>query len=192
MKGPPVVIYTIGTSRKKPEEFYTMLRSHRIERVIDIRFRNTSPRYGYAREKVLQAELARSLGCAYVHMLELAPNKELLDAFKSATVPKKGPSRELKKAAIAHAWAKYAHQFAPLMHSRNVFILVGPGLFREKRTVLLCACPDERICHRRLVAQMLARRWGNTIVRHLAANGEVAEWKPGDANYPDDDLSSGH
>ena len=64
-----------------------MLRDAAIQRVVDIRLRNTSPLAGFAKKDDLAYFLRELAGIGYVHLPQLSPTQEILDAYKM----RKGP-----------------------------------------------------------------------------------------------------
>jgi uncharacterized protein (DUF488 family) len=49
---------------------------------------------------------------------------------------------------------------------------LGPVKDAGKAVVLMCGCPDVNICHRKILAERLAQRWGAEVV-HVAAPPKV-------------------
>ena len=41
-----------------------------------------------------------------------------------------------------------------------------------RAVVLMCGCPDVNVCHRKVLAERLAQRWGAEVV-HVAAPPKV-------------------
>jgi uncharacterized protein (DUF488 family) len=85
----------------------------------------------------------------YVHLPELAPTAEILNAYKKQ---KNGD------------WELYERRFSELMRSRHIEntpreILDGG--------CLLCSEEKPDRCHRRLVAEYLKERWGDIEIEHI-------------------------
>lgn len=143
-------VYTIGFTRKTAEVFFTLLRASGVEVLVDIRLHNRSQLAGFAKRDDL-AWFARELaGIEYLHLPELAPTQELLDAFK-----KHGGS-----------WEDYAQGFAALMDTRGAYAAFDRDLLRRNPCFLCSEASPER-CHRRLVAEELAAREPGLRVVHL-------------------------
>ena len=138
-----------------------MLQQNGIERIIDIRLRNTNQLAGFSKKQDLQFFLDKLLGIEYYHWPFLAPTDDILDNHR------KGGS-----------WERYVERFTKLMEERKVLDRLNPEFFREKSCCLLCSehVPDE--CHRRLIAEMLAQAWGNVTVMHLISRDKVIRWTP--------------
>ena len=143
-------IYTIGFTKKTAAEFFRSLQRAGIKRLIDVRLNNTSQLAGFAKRDDLEYFLAEICRAEYHHQPLLSPDKDLLDGYKNKTV----------------AWEQYAARFLALLGERGVERLVDRGLF-DVPTVLLCSEPAAERCHRRLVAEYLAAKWGGARIVHL-------------------------
>jgi len=73
-------LFTIGFTRKSAETFFTLLSDAGVKRVIDVRLNNVSQLAGFARRDDLRYFLKATCGIDYLHMPELAPTHEILDA----------------------------------------------------------------------------------------------------------------
>jgi len=143
-------IYSIGFTQKSAGEFFGTLKAHGIERLLDVRLNNTSQLAGFAKQADLAYFLREICNCAYEHEPLLAPEQEMLDAYKK----RKGD------------WGKYAQEFLALMRSRSIETAISQESFAQ-RTVLLCSEPTADHCHRRLVLEYLQQAWGGVTIRHL-------------------------
>ncbi len=143
-------IYTIGFTRKTAAEFFGILKQAGIRRLIDVRLNNVSQLAGFTKKDDLAFFLREICGIEYVHEPLLAPTQEMLDAFKKA----KG------------RWEEYERVFLALMAERKIENLLDRNLF-EVPAVLLCSEPTAENCHRRLVVEYLAQKWGNVAGEHL-------------------------
>ncbi|WP_293137501.1 DUF488 domain-containing protein [Okeania sp. SIO3I5] len=85
----------------------------------------------------------------YIHILDLAPTKELLDDYKKKRI----------------TWDAYEQKFNNLISEREIEKKVSPQLLA--RGCLLCSEAKPHYCHRRLVAEYLNKQWGNIKVCHL-------------------------
>ena len=144
-----MILYTIGFTKKSAEQFFTRLKQPRLVRLLDIRLNNVSQLAGFAKRDDLRFFLKEINGIDYLHMKELAPTKEILDAFKK----NKGD------------WATYEHQFLSLMEKRKVAERVAKEVVDGG--CLLCSEATPEHCHRRLVAEYLSRSWGDLEIKHL-------------------------
>jgi uncharacterized protein (DUF488 family) len=144
-----MILYTIGFTKKNAEEFFTLLKQPGLVRLLDIRLKNVSQFAGFTKRDDLRFFLKEINGIDYLHMTELAPTKDILDASKKNK----------------DDWATYERQFLALMEERKIADTV------EKSVIdggcLLCTEATPEHCHRRLVAEHLRSRWGNLEIRHL-------------------------
>lgn len=142
-------LMTIGFTKKSARQFFETLRTAGVRRVADVRLNNVSQLAGFAKRKDLEYFLDAICGIDYVHLPDLAPTRELLDAFK-----KHGGD-----------WGTYETGFLDLMTRRRVEETVSPALLDG--ACLLCSEDKPDHCHRRLVAEYLDRHWGGVDIRHL-------------------------
>ncbi len=143
-------IYSIGFTQKSASEFFGALKTHGIERLLDVRLNNTSQLAGFAKQADLAWFLGQICNCAYQHEPLLAPEQGMLDAYKK----QKG------------SWDQYSEEFLTLMRSRNIESQIDKESFHQK-TVLLCSEPTAENCHRRLVLEYLQQSWKDVIIHHL-------------------------
>ncbi len=144
-------IFTIGFTRTTAEDFFGRLRSHHIERLLDVRLSNKSQLAGFAKRDDLAYFLRELVGVDYEHAPLLAPTQEILDAYK-----RKGKM----------PWREYEELFLTLMRERSIEKEFSAEEFR-RRTVLLCSEDKPEHCHRRLVAEYLAEHWASVNIVHL-------------------------
>jgi uncharacterized protein (DUF488 family) len=143
-------IYTIGFTKKSAAQFFGALRQAGIRRLVDVRLNNSSQLAGFSKREDLAFFLRELCGAAYVHEPLLAPEQELLDAYKK----RKG------------SWADYERRFLDLMAERQVEHRLERQSFAVA-SVLLCSEPTAERCHRRLVAEYLREKWGTIDIVHL-------------------------
>lgn len=143
-------IYTIGFTKKDARTFFGLLRNADIQRLVDVRINNRSQLAGFAKRDDLQFFLEELLNVKYEHREELAPTKELLDAWRDDEI----------------TWSEYERRFMRLISDREIEKTLDPSLFEEP-TVLLCSEHKPEHCHRRLVVQYLDEHWGNVEGVHL-------------------------
>ena len=142
-------IFTIGFTKKSAEKFFLILGGSKIECVVDVRLRPDSQLSGFTKKDDLAFFLGRLLDCDYRHIPELAPTSEILDTYRKDK-----------------NWAMYAQSFNHLMDQRGIPGTLDGTIFEEKRCCLLCSETEPDHCHRRLVAERLAKEW-NATIKHL-------------------------
>ena len=154
-------VYTIGFTQKSAEEFFEALKSAGAKRLVDVRLSNKSQLAGFANARDLPYYLQniRDLpGMEYVHRPELAPTKEMLEAYRAVPLTRKAAAMK------AEAWDTYEGEFRALMRERAVEEMDRGEL---ADAVLLCSEHEPERCHRRLVAEYLREYWGDVDIIHL-------------------------
>lgn len=144
-----IELFTIGFTKKSAECFFGMLVRAGIQRIIDIRLNNVSQLAGFAKRDDLRFFLKALCSADYEHRPEFAPTKELLDAFRKS----------------GHKWPGYKEGFLKLITDRRIERLVPKE--HMHRSCLLCSEETPQFCHRRLVAEYLAEKWGHVEIIHL-------------------------
>lgn len=143
-------LYTIGFTKKSAVEFFGLLRQSGAKRLVDVRLNNTSQLAGFAKRDDLAYFLEQLCGMEYVALPELAPTREMLDAYR------KGHKD----------WGIYEREFLELLAARGVGREPGlKGLLAD--ACLLCSEDKPDHCHRRLTVEYLARQWGAVEIEHL-------------------------
>jgi hypothetical protein len=142
------VIFTIGTQGQHDESFKGLLNKHAIDAVIDIRLRNEGRYYKFASGRHISA-LVAAVGLVCRHELTFAPSPAMLKAYKAGG-----------------EWALYESEYRALYNERCMGALWLAGYSGYKRPCLLCAENEPSRCHRRLLAEYLAKEFGGAII-HL-------------------------
>ncbi|MDJ0845336.1 DUF488 domain-containing protein [Crocosphaera sp.] len=140
---------TIGFTKKTAQEFFELLTKANVKRVIDTRLNNVSQLAGFAKKKDLQYFLKEIANIDYIHLVDLAPTKDILDDYKK----KKGE------------WSVYETKFKDLITQRKIEKKLNPEMIED--ACLLCSEAKPHHCHRRLVAEYLSNYWGNININHL-------------------------
>jgi uncharacterized protein (DUF488 family) len=143
-------IFTIGFTQKKAQQFFEILEYHGVKCLVDIRLHPDGQLAGFTKKEDLRFFLEKLIDCDYRHMPRLAPEDDLLKTYRSD-----------------HDWARYEKGFEALMRMRNIPETLDQTLFEEKACCLLCSEPTPEKCHRRLVAELLARSWKDVEIIHL-------------------------
>ena len=141
--------FTIGFTKKSAETFFTKLRESGVKRLLDVRLNNSSQLAGFAKRDDLRFFLKTIADIEYEHIPELAPTKDILDAYK-----KHGGE-----------WEVYEKEFLELMAKRGIETHLSPEDFQA--SCLLCSEHLPELCHRRLVVEYLQEKWGDLTVSHL-------------------------
>ncbi|MFN6525774.1 DUF488 domain-containing protein [Nostoc sp. ChiSLP03a] len=145
-----VNLFTIGFTQKKAEQFFEILLKAGVKRVIDTRLNNVSQLAGFTKKNDLEYLLHKIGGIEYIHILELAPTKDILDEYKKKQIN----------------WAIYEERFNQLITERQIEKKVSSDLLDEG--CLLCSEAKPHNCHRRLVAEYLQGKLDTAIkIHHL-------------------------
>lgn len=142
-------LFTIGFTKKNAEHFFETLLKAGVRQVIDTRLNNVSQLAGFTKRADLEYFLQKIGNIGYIHILDLAPTKEILDNYKKNGID----------------WETYEKKFLQLMTERKIEQKISPEIL--DCGCLLCSEPTPHHCHRRLVAEYLNEKWGNVKIRHL-------------------------
>lgn len=147
-----ISLYNIGFTQKNADEFFEKLKANKIDCLVDIRLNPNGQLSRFAFEKDLPYFLDKLVdGCKYAHRIDLAPKKELLMEVRD----KKNPmSKDYKLFEVA-----FNRQLERESHIDNFVKQFG----KYERVVLLCSEPTPEKCHRRLVSEMLLKKFSNEI-----------------------------
>ena len=144
-----MTVFTIGFTKKSAESFFGKLKQSGAKRIIDIRLNNVSQLAGFTKRDDLRYFLREICGMDYVHMVDLAPSKEMLDRYKK----QRGD------------WSTYEREFLELLKRREVERNVAKEIISDG--CLLCSEDKPARCHRRLVAEYLKEQWGDLEIVHI-------------------------
>lgn len=142
-------IFTIGFTKKSAREFFGKLRRPGLVRLVDVRLNNVSQLAGFSKRDDLEFFCESVLGIKYVHLPQLAPTQDILDAYKK----NKGD------------WGEYEMKFAALMAERKVEQSLEQSAIDGG--CLLCSEPTPEHCHRRLVAEYFQQKWPDLEIEHI-------------------------
>ena len=143
-------IFTIGFTQKKAESFFKLIKSENIKTLVDVRLNNVSQLSGFAKRDDLKFFLKELCGTEYEHAPELAPTKDILNAYKKKEI----------------SWDIYEDKFLNLMSKRQIEKSINPDVLDQG--CLLCSEHKPHFCHRRLVVEYLNDNTGLELkVKHL-------------------------
>jgi uncharacterized protein (DUF488 family) len=145
-----VEVYSIGFTKKTAGQFFGLLKSAGIRRLLDVRLNNASQLAGFSKRGDLEYFLREICGAEYRHEPLLAPTKDMLGDYRK----RKG------------SWQVYEQRFLSLMADRHIETKLDMTDFAAP-TVLLCSEPTPDHCHRRLVLEYLQQKWPKLTIHHL-------------------------
>lgn len=142
-------LFTIGFTEKSAEQFFDLLLSHGVQKLIDTRVNNTSQLSGFAKGRDLDYFCRKIAGIEYEHRLDMAPSRELLKQYRTGKLE----------------WREYTEQYLDLLQRRKLRSRVD--MHELDGACLLCSehLPGE--CHRSLLADYLGKDYPNLEVIHL-------------------------
>lgn len=135
-------IFTIGYEGASAEQVIDSLRAHRIEILLDARYRPASRKRGLAKTSLSQA--CRAAGIAYEHDRGLGTPPEIM--------------RKLREEGI-YDWPAYRAFLAQQTES----LARACELASQSRVCLLCYEADASTCHRSIVADEMAARTAQQV-----------------------------
>ena len=142
-------LFTIGFTQTSAETFFSAIRKSGVERIVDVRLRNSSQLAGFAKQADLVFFLREMCHVDYRHELLLAPTADMLDDYKQKRI----------------GWEEYERRFAALIRQRKIEKTVSKEVLSNG--CLLCSEKAPHHCHRRVVAEYLAQHWGDVRLTHL-------------------------
>lgn len=144
-----ISLYTIGFTKKSAKIFFSKLRNAGVSKLIDIRLNNVSQLAGFAKRDDLTFFLKELCDCDYKHMPDLAPTKEILDAYKKKQID----------------WDEYVRRFRKLIIERKIEKKITAE--ELDHACFLCSEPTPEKCHRRLVSEYLKDQFDDIEIKHL-------------------------
>jgi uncharacterized protein (DUF488 family) len=143
-------IYTIGFTKKNAQTFFDFVRNSGTERLIDVRLNNVSQLAGFAKRDDLKFFLNELCNAEYIHAPDLAPTKELLNAYKKGNM----------------TWQNYEYEFLDLIAKRGIEKAFSASDLQN--SCLLCSEHEPHFCHRRLVVEYINEMTNfNLSVKHM-------------------------
>ena len=144
-------IFTIGFTKKTAEEFFYLLESHDVSKVIDVRLFNTSQLLAFSKYPDIEYFLRRIAGIDYFQDMHFTPTERLLESYKKKFID----------------WRGYEEAFAALMAVRDIDDYILKNYADAEGLCLLCTEQSPLNCHRRLVAERIADVLGDVEIFHL-------------------------
>lgn len=141
-------LFTIGTSKKKPEEFFDLLIKNKVKTVIDVRLMDGFYA-GFAKKPDIRYFLKTIAEIEYDEMIQCAPSKELLQKYKEDKI----------------SWREYRKQYWRLLNEREILKVFSKK--KLNRACFLCAEAEPNYCHRRVLAEYLKRNFDGIEIVHL-------------------------
>lgn len=152
-------VVTIGVYEFDLDAWLAALREAGVRLVVDVRQRRgvRGPRYAWANSQRLQAALAQD-GIAYSHHIELAPTTELRH-LQYAADDRLGEGKRSRTLLDPEYVRRYVGE---ILERADLDALVAE-MPESGATALLCVEADPEACHRSLLADRLAERYGLAV-----------------------------
>jgi uncharacterized protein (DUF488 family) len=150
---------TIGVYEFDLPSWLAALDAAGVQLVVDVRQRRgvRGPRYAWANSQRLQAALAEA-GIAYSHHLELAPTTELR-RLQYAADDRLGEGKRSRTLLDPEYVRRYVGEVLDRADLDGLVEEMPAG----GATALLCVEADPEACHRSLLAERLAERYGLAV-----------------------------
>ena len=132
-----ITFYTIGFTKKSAEQFFHLLRVNVVKQLVDVRISNSSQLAGFAKGKDLEFFVHEICHIPYIHIVDFAPTKELLDLWHKNEV----------------TWSEYVEIYTKMLKDREIVKKYGVKSFDG--ACFLCSEDTPEQCHRRLLAEYL-------------------------------------
>lgn len=132
-----ITLYTIGFTKKSAEQFFGLLRDNGVKQLVDVRISNSSQLAGFAKGKDLEFFTNEICHIPYIHIVDFAPTKELLDLWHKNEV----------------TWTEYVEIYTKMLKDREIVKKYGVKSFDG--ACFLCSEDTPEQCHRRLLAEYL-------------------------------------
>ncbi len=137
-------LFTIGFTKTTAKDFFTRLKKSGATKIIDVRLNNVSQLAGFAKQDDLRYFAKEICDVDYVHNVDLAPTKAMLDDYKKH----KG------------SWDDYEKKFRKLISDRKIEQIPYASM---DKACLLCSEDTADHCHRRIVSEYLKEKWQNQV-----------------------------
>ena len=132
-------IYTVGYEGIDADRLIELLRQHRIETLVDARWRPASRKRGLSKTPL--SEACHRVGIEYAHRRDLGTPPEIM--------------RKLREEGT-YDWDAYQG----FLGEQDEGLTAASAIASASRTCLLCFEADAGQCHRRLVAEEISKRTG--------------------------------
>ena len=167
-------VATIGVYGFDVASFLAALRAANVGLLLDVRQRRgvRGSEYSWANSKRLQLALAEA-SIAYEHHRELAPTTELRQLQY-----REDERLGVGKRSRGELARSYRERYTAEILDRVELAPLVERLPREKASALLCVERDPQACHRSLIAERMAERYGVSLVHLRPASARTAALPP--------------
>ena len=135
-------LFTIGFTKKSARQFFSLLRTGGVRKVLDTRLNNVSQLAGFTKRDDLSFFLEEVAGIGYEHAEQLAPTDLILKRYKKGEID----------------WDDYASEYQTLLQKRELTSQFTADVLDG--VCLLCSEATPHHCHRRLAAEFFQKQLG--------------------------------
>ena len=153
-----IQIFSIGVYGRTSDDFFNKLIDNRIDTFVDIRNRRAvrGSKYAFVNSKRLQNHL-KSIGIDYLHVIELAPTKEIREIQKKADAELNVKKRERDNLGINFI-ELYKKMILDNFDIKSFIELLQKR--QSKNVVLFCVEQNHQACHRSIVTEEIENKIG--------------------------------
>lgn len=145
-------LFSIGFTQKSAEDFFGLLKENNIDCLIDVRLNPNGQLSRFAFEKDLPFFLYKLANrCSYSHRVDLAPQNELLKEVRT------------KGSAMNKDYKLFEIEFNKYLENESKIENFVQEFKQYKNVALLCSEHTTEKCHRRLISDMLLKKFSNDI-----------------------------
>lgn len=142
-------LFTIGFTKKSARQFFTLLQTAGVRRLVDVRLNNASQLAGFAKKNDLAYFLEKICNIGYIHLPLWAPDQALLEQYKKKKLD----------------FTAYEKKYRALLKQRDIEKTGVPQI--NDKDCLLCSEHDPEFCHRRLAAEYIKTLRPDMAIVHL-------------------------
>jgi len=150
-----MTVFTIGYEGLDLDGFMSLLSSHGVDTVVDVREMPLSRKPGFSK-KALASALNLS-GVEYVHMVRLGCPKPVRDDYRDDG-----------------DWDRYTVRFLEHLKTQRAAVAELADMVESSTCALLCYEADSNFCHRSFVASAVSRRSGARVEHIRVKTAEFA------------------
>ena len=151
-------LFTIGFSKRSAKDFFSTLKEANVQKLIDVRRRNTSHLCGFTKKHDLKFFLEECFGIAYEHIPAFAPSEQLLTDYLKQIKNRKYDAK---------AWHDYVRRFQIEVLSKPIVERFRKSTEKFNTVCLLCSEEKPEHCHRRLLAEHFKKHMPDVEIVHL-------------------------
>ena len=144
-------LFTIGSTKKTAEKFFTLLIDNDVRCVLDVRLYNSYQLAGFSKYPDIKYFLKKIANIEYLNDSMFAPSEELLTAYREKRIN----------------WDDYTERFTQIMELRGIIDYIETKYEDLNGYCLLCSEDKPDKCHRRLLAEMICEHFGGYELKHL-------------------------